>query len=738
MAITRRNLLISGGVGVGLVVAWAAWPRRYAATLPAAPGETVFGPFLKIARDGQVIVAVPQAETGQGSYTALAQIVADELGADWRTVGVEAAPVSPLYANPLAADALFAGAFDQVPAAWREEHWTRAALMLTAASTSIRRFEAPMREAGAAARVLLSKAAAARWDADWQACDTAEGFVRLGDKRLRFGELAEAAAGYDLPPELPLRIGDEGRLTGQSLPRLDVPAKVDGSANFTADIRLPDMVFASIRHGPLPTSRLLSCDKAAADRVRGTIAVVESDHWVAVAANNWWAANRGLDALAPRFASDDPLPDGGAIVGALDDAVGSDGGYRIASQGDVAAAFRGAKVIQADYVAGPALHAAIETPAATAQWEDGRLELWIATQAPGIARDAAAAAVGLSPGQVIVHPMLVGGGFGGALEPRVAAEAAMLAQRLRRPVQLMWSRGEALMQQPPRSPARARMSARLAANGQIMAWQARIAAPASGRALADRLLAHDTAARIARILPDGAGAAAVAGSVPPYGIPSLAIDHVPVTLPIESGYLRGGAHGYTAFFTECFVDELAHAAGSEPVSFRIGMLGGDPRLARCLSTAAALGGWEGGMVGSGQGIACHAMAGSSIAVLAEVHVEEDGSVGIDRLVAAVDCGRQINPDLVRQQIEGGLVFGAALATGCTTGWKQGLATTRMLGDVGLPTLDSAPEVTVELIPSTADPGGVSELGVVAVAPAVANALRAATGNRVRSLPLSAR
>ena len=200
-------------------------------------------------------------------------------------------------------------------------------------------------------------------------------------------------AGYDLPPELPLRIGDEGRLTGQSLPRLDVPAKVDGSANFTADIRLPDMVFASIRHGPLPTSRLLSCDKAAADRVRGTIAVVESDHWVAVAANNWWAASRGLDALAPRFASDDPLPNGQAIAAVLDDAIGGDEGYRIASQGDVAAAFRGAKVIQADYVAGPALHAAIETPAATAQWEDGRLELWIATQAPGVARDAAAAAV---------------------------------------------------------------------------------------------------------------------------------------------------------------------------------------------------------------------------------------------------------------------------------------------------------------------------------------------------------
>ncbi|NJR78679.1 molybdopterin cofactor-binding domain-containing protein [Sphingomonas corticis] len=735
MAITRRNLLISGGVGVGLVVAWAAWPRAYRATLPAAPGETVFGPFLKIARDGQVIVAVPQAETGQGITTALAQIVADELGADWRTVGVEAAPVSPLYANPLAADALFAGAFDRVPEGVREEHWTRSALMLTAASTGVRRFEAPLREAGAAARVLLCKAAAARWDADWQACDTADGFVTMGGRRLRFGELAEAAAAETLPDELPLRIGDEGRLTGRSLPRIDVPAKVDGSANFTADIRLPDMVFASIRQGPTPASRLLSCDKRAAERVRGMVSVVETAHWVAAVANNWWAANRGLAALAPRFATDGPLP---ADPDAALEAALAGEGWRAASEGDVGAAFRGARLIRAEYAVAPALHAAIETPAATAQYEDGRLELWIATEAPGIAQAAAAEAAGLSTTQVIVHPMLVGGGFGAALEPAVARQAAILAQRLRRPVQLTWSRGEALMHQPVRAPARARMTARLAPNGQILGWHAAIAAPASGRALAARLLAHDPLARVARALPDGADGHAVAGARPGYRIPAIAIDHHPADLPLAIGHLRGGAHGYTAFFTECFVDELAHVAQSEPVSYRIGMLGGDARMARCLSTVSALGGWEGGMVGSGQGIACHTMAGSCIAVLAEVHQGEDGRVAIDRLVAAVDCGRAINPDGVRQQVEGGLVFGAALATGCTTGYAEGLATTRLMSAVRLPTLATAPEVTVELIPSTADPGGVGDLGVVAVAPAVANALRAATGTRVRTLPLSAR
>ncbi|KQT31265.1 aldehyde oxidase [Sphingomonas sp. Leaf412] len=732
MAPTRRNLLISGGVGVGLVVAWAAWPRTYRATLPAAPGETVFGAFLKIARDGQVIVAVPQAECGQGSYTAFAQVVADELGADWRTVGVEAAPVSPLYANPPAAEALFDGAFDRVPEAIRAEHWTRSAAMLTAASTGIRRFEAPLRQAGAAARVLLCMAAAARWDADWQACETGDGFVRLGDRKLRFGELAESAATFAPPAELPLRFGDDGRLTGRPLPRLDVPAKVDGSANFTADIRLPDMVFASVRQGPRPTSRLLGCDKAAADRVRGMVSVVETPHWVAAVANDWWAANRGLSALAPRFATDGPLPadPAPALAAALDGE-----GWRAVSDGDVGAAFAGAKVIRAEYSVAPGLHAAIETPAATAQFEDGRLELWLATEAPGIAQAAAAAAVGLSPAQVIVHPMLVGGGFGAGLEPMVAVQAATLARKLRRPVQVMWSRGEALMRSPVRAPARARLSARLAPNGQVMAWQASIAAPASGRALARRLLAHDPLARIARALPDGADGHAIAGARPMYRIPAVAIDHHPADLPIEVGHLRGGAHGYTCFFTECFVDELAHAAQSEPVSYRIGMLGGDARAARCLSTVAALGGWEGGAIGSAQGIACHAMAGSYIAVLAEVHVADGGAIRVDRLVAAVDCGRAINPDIVKQVVEGGLIFGAAMATGCATGYADGLPTTRMLGQAGLPALATAPEVTVELIPSTADPGGVGDLGVPAVAPAIANALRAATGTRIRTLPL---
>ncbi len=732
--ISRRSFLIAGGAGLGLIVAWGAWPRDYRVDLAPEPGETGFGAWLKIAESGRITIVVPQAEHGQGVYTTLPQILADELGADWRTIGVEAAETSPPYANPLAADALFGGGMAHLPDPVRREHWMRSALVLTGGSTSVRMFEGALRDAGAAARALLAKAAAARWDADWEQCETSDGFVINGDRRLRFGALAAEAAAQTLPDELPLRIGDEGRLTGRSLPRLDAPAKVDGSANFAADVRLPDMVFASITQGPVGgTSRLLRSDKAAADRVRGVMAVVENAHWVAVVASTSWAALQGMGALRPRFETRGRLADDGAIDRALDAAFAREG-LAHAAVGEVADVLRG-DVTHAAYSIGLGIHAALETPAATAWWHSDRLELWAPTQAPGLARAAAARAIGVAESAVTLHPMLIGGSFGQALEHDAVAQAAILAVTVRRPVQLTWSRREAILHDRFGAPARARMAARLASDGRILAWQAKIATPATGAVLARRLLVGDPLARVARALPAAADRYAMSGTVPPYRLPALAIDHHPADLPIEIGHLRGGADRANAFFTECFIDELAHRAGAEPMSFRIGMLGHDARLARCLTTAASLGGWDGGRAGSGQGLACHAMTGSMIAVLAEARYDAGSRLRVDRIVAAVDCGRAINPDVVRQQIEGGIVFAIAQATGRVPAFANGLTNLRTFGDLRLPRLADMPEITVELIPSRADPGGVSDLGVPAVAPAIANALAAASGRRPRHLPL---
>ncbi|MBY0581363.1 MAG: molybdopterin-dependent oxidoreductase [Sphingomonas sp.] len=735
--IDRRTLLIGGGAGVGLMLAWSFWPRDYPANLTAAAGETIFNAWLKIGIDGHVTVAIPQAEYGQGSYTALPQILADELGADWRTVSVEPAPLNPLYTNTLGADELFEGLFANVPDAVKQSHAARVALVMTAASTSVRAFEAPLRQAGAAARALLCKAAAAQWNTGWQDCDTKDGFVTQGTQgkqRRRFGDLAVAAAGYSLPDVLPMRAGDGG-LYGQSLPRLDVPAKVDGSANFAGDVRLPDMVFASIRQGPVGDTRLLDIRRKPADKVRGLVAVVQRDDWVAAVATDWWAANRALDALHPRFSTQGNIVNSDSIEAALTAALAGKG-ERMAQRGDLAAVFKDAQIVAADYRVGLAVHAPVETMTATAHFTGGALKLWLPTQAPGLARTAAARALGISESRVIVHPMLIGGSFGANLEHQVAVQAAILAEEVKRPVQLIWSRGEDLLHDRYRPPAAARLAARLGANGAILGWQTKIAAPATGRELARRLMADDKGARAAIALGGFGDPYAVAGALPFYRFPVYAIDHHPADIGVPTGHWRSGAHSYTAFFTECFLDELAHVAGTEPLSFRVSITG-EARLVRCLSTVGALGGWEGGVAGSGQGIACHSFRGSHIAVLAEAHFEDGQIPVVDRLVAAVDCGQMVNPDLVRQQIEGGLLFGMAAALGGTTGFSENLAEARGFGALNLPRLANAPDITVELIKSEAAPGGVSELAVPPVAPAIANALQSAAGFRLRELPLSA-
>ena len=735
----RRTLLIGGGAAAGLLLAWGAWPRTYAPNLAAGPTETIVNAFLKIDRTGQIIVVVPQTEMGQGVTTVLPQILADELGADWRTVAVQSAPISPLYANDLLARQWLASDWTRLlgdAGRWAiDQYATRSALMLTGSGTSIPMFHDAYRDAGAAARVLLCKAAAARWGIPWESCDIQEGLISDGaQRRMKIGEVAGEAMTFDLPPILPYRQGQDGRLAGQDLPRLDTPSKIDGTHNFAADIRLPDMVFASVRQGPIGDAVLAGLDDRAASGVTGFLKLVKQDRWVAAVASNWWAANKALDLADPVFTLRGTPVGSDGIDAALEAAFSKSSGRRLYAQGDLEPVFDGATILASEYQVDASLHLAIEPPCATARVTSDGAEIWMATQAPGLARDAIADALGMTRDAVTLYPLHAGGSFGRAMDWDVGVQAALIAREMARPAQLLWSRLEDVIQDRPSAPARARMAARVGRNGAIEGWLAKVAAPCAmaqtWARIADGKLPHEAA----RDAADSANRLAVAGMAPPYAIPNWAVDHYPADVGLPLGFMRGNAHLHGVFFSESFIDELAQLANIEPMSFRIQMLGGNPRLAHCLTTAAAMGGWQGGVAGSGQGMAAHMIDGAYAAIMVEASMAGD-RIAVGRIIAAVDAGDPVHPDIMRQQIESGLVFGLAFATGASVPYARGLPTRAILGRMNLPRLADIGEISVEMIRSTALPTGVSDLVAPLVAPAIANALYTWTGQRIRSLPL---
>lgn len=764
MRLTRRGLLVGAGVGGALLIAFPLISRRHAVPLVAGKGEHVVDAFLKLGKvrtgsgkpDCILTVAVPFCEMGQGITTLVAQIVAQEAGADWRKVAVEAAPISPAYADPVLSAKwaplwmpAFASLGDDPSGILPRLHAEREPLMITADGTALAAFEAPLREAGAALRAMMAQAAADRWGVGWEECETRDSFVIHQNKRLSFAELLDSAIGFD-PPDPPVLRAEPprqhpGRFPEGSTPfppRLDLPAKVDGSFNFSSDIRLPGMVFAAIAHGPQGASVLSNYDKQAAASVRGLIGVVHAKRWLAAAATNWFAAEKAVRAMEPRFKADGPIADSEKVLLALDKALTKGEATRLFAEGDPDALLQKSG-LSVRYDVEPAFHAPLETASATARMRQGKLELWLATQAPERARRAAAKAAGLSRHDVIVYPLHAGGSFDARLDVRIAAEVAAIATALGKPVQLTWSRWQESLAGVPRTPLSAQLDGALSPDKtRVLGWRAKLAVPATTLESGARLL-DGWGIADALDLQDNADPMACEGAMPLYRIPEKAVDHVPVAIGMPTARFRGQAHGYTAFFTESFIDELAHLADKEPLSFRIGMLDGEPRLVACLTGVARLAQWGGGIEASGQGIACHRMdlttsgqtaRSGHIAVVATAR-QEAGVVRVERLSAFVDIGRIINTDIARQQIEGGLMFGLAHAVGGSSGYANGRPLAGRLSQLGLPLLADCPKVDIAFADSNAEPFDPGELGMVAVAPAVANALFSATGARFRRLPL---
>ena len=700
-AVDRRTLLIGGGAGVGLVVAFLAWPRREGSPLRAGPKEGVLGPFLRIATDGRVTLAVPQAEVGQGIWTGLAQIAADELGAAWENMAVEPAPHGRAFINRLVARD-----FDVT---------TR----ITAGSSSIRAFDRPLREAAAVARAMLCDAAAERWGVSAAECDTEGGFVIHEGKRLGFGEVASDAAGRQAPQTPQLRVPGAGKLAGEPLPRLDLPPKSDGSFRFASDVRLPRMIFASVRMAP-PNGRLTGFSREGAKRQQGLIDLVVRDGWVAALGDTWWAADHALARAAPRFTGNEGGDDPTKLADMLD---GGDA-TRIFERGDYEGATEGSRPLAATYTIAATPHRSLEAPAAVARFAGDRLELWVGTQVPDLARSAAAKAAGIDERDVTLYPMPVGNGSGRAVEVEAVAIAVELARHAGRPVSLAFPPATAQNQDPVRPPLMAKLSALPRGDGTIASWSARFAGMAGIEASLARAAGKDVPPYNVR------------GMVPPYGISAIRIDAIDAALPIRTGYMRGGSEALTTFANECFIDEMARAMGLEPLACRMGMLGGSPRLARALTTATAIGGWDGGGPGSSMGLACASIYGSHIGLLAQATMGADQRVKVSRLVAAVDAGRLINPNLVRQQIEGGLLAALADATVPAPDYVAGMPRAEPMAGRGYERLHEVPKIEVELIRGDDEPGGVSGLGMAVLAPAVANAIAAGTGRRLRNLPFN--
>lgn len=750
MHLSRRGVLIGAGAAGGLLVAWALTPRRFDPPLAAQEGEQVFNAWLRIGRDGVVTVAVPDLEMGQGITTLIPQVVAAELGADWRQVAVQPASVSGVYANaPLAAHwrSLW---MPLTPDLAESEHsllakrfGERKAFMVTAEGSSLAAHEEAARSAAAAARAMLSMAAADRWDIAWEECEAKNGFVTHGKQQARFAELVDEAIAFD-PPNPPVlrpapvseRAVSQPEGARPAYPRLDLPAKVDGGAIFAGDVRLPDMVYAAIRHAPLGEAKLGTYAAKNAAPVKSMLRLVEGPDWLAAVARDWWSAERALNLIAPNFAAQQK-PDSALIDGLLERALRSGDGSTIAEAGDadvLRAPFTHARL----YRIAPALHAPLETASATARVGKDKVELWVASQAPQATRKAVAAALDRALDDVVLYPVPAGGSFDARLDTPHAVEAALIAREVGKPVQLMWSRWQEAVRDLPRAPAQAALAAQTAADGSLAALKVRVAMPAItaefGARLFDGAGLVDARAAQRRVDP-----LALAGCIPPYTIPHLVVEHVPVAIPLSTGRLRGNAAALGCFLIETFVDELAARSGREGLSYRMAMLGQDIRLANCLQRAATLAEWSGGRGGSGQGLACHRMALNEregrIALVASARRDESG-IRVDKLTAVLDIGRIVNLDIARQQVEGGLLFGLGLARGQSTAYADGLPLSGRLSQLNLPLLTDCPEIEIEFIEGDAPPFDPGELGVAVAAPAIANALFSAGSTRMHTLPLT--
>lgn len=758
----RRSVLLASVAGAGaLLVGWAATPPRSRLggprTMPPVEGEVALNGWIKIAADGAVVLAMPYAEMGQGVHTGLAMLVAEELDVPLARVRLVEAGHDTLYGNVASFVALsfwFQPQHDtqttkdeQAVLTWFARKIAReVGVRSTGASTTLADAWQPLRLAAATARGQLLGAAALRWRLPIDELEVRDGVVsHASGSRATYAELMDHAVATP-PGSVRLKPREQWRLLGRPAPRIDVPAKSDGSARFGIDTRLPGLVYAAVRHAPALGGHPARVNEAPALASPGVLRVVRlmpfagSDEALAVVGRTWWHARRGADALDVDWAARPAGALSSAAVAVRLEAEAraasaSGAGFVFHQQGDARAVLEAApRVVEAVYHAPFLAHAAMEPPNCTARVAGGKVEVWAPTQLPGLARELAARVAGVRVDDVTLHTTYLGGGFGRRLDIDVVGQAVRVALETGgAPVQLVWPREEDLRHDFYRPAAAALMRAALDDQGRVAAY----AFTSAGDTVTARFMArvgHALAQPVAFAWPDRTASEGLFDL--PYAVPNRRVAHVALETGVPVGYWRSVGHSHNAFFSESFVDELAHAARRDPVAFRLDLLRGAPRAAAVLKLAAERAGWGAALpAGRARGVALHESFGTLVAQVAEVSVDTQG-IRVHRVVCALDCGTVVNPQLVAQQMESGIVFGLAAALHGRVDIVDGVVRQQNFPDLPLITLARTPVVETHIVPSTREPSGVGEPGVPPIAPAVANALFALSGKRIRALPLA--
>jgi isoquinoline 1-oxidoreductase subunit beta len=702
----QRTALVGGGLVLALAL--PAGSTRPRSATEAGGGQ--LNAWLRIGADDSITIVVDRSEMGQGVYTALPTLLAEELEVDLLRIKIVSAPVGDAYVNALNGGQI-TGTSNSVPDAWER-----------------------LRKAGAQARMMLIAAAAQMWHVKPSDCHAADGkVISAQGKTASYGQLAEAAARIPVPKEVTLKDAAQFRLIGKPLPRLDTPEKVDGSAEFGLDVKLPGMLYAVIALSPTLGGKAGAVDSAAAQAMPGIRRVMSTPSGVVVVADHFWQARKARDTLKIEWdAGPNANLDSKAMWAKLNAAATKPGASALVRD-EVSASLKtgnatdalkkASKRFSAVYELPLLAHATMEPMNCTADVKADRCDVYVGTQVQQISQSTAAEAAGLKPEQVNVHTTLLGGGFGRRLEVDFIPAAVQASKAVGAPVKLIWTREDDMANDYFRPPAREEVSAGLDDKGKLVAWALHVTGPSiTSRFDPTNKNPFDSIIEYVQNFP--------------YAVPNFGLTYTRQEIGIDVGYLRSVSHAPNCFAIESSIDELAASLNRNPLDYRLELLADKPRHTRVLEDLAERSGWGHAPQGHFQGIAFMEGYTSCIAQVAEVSVEH-GRLRIHRITCAIDCGQTVNPRIVESQLESGIIYGLSAALWGDIALRNGRVQQRNFNDYRVLRLNETPQIEVHILPSDAPPGGIGETGVPPVAPAVCNAIFAATGKRIRTLPISA-